>query len=441
MLTDDETRTLLREAVSDLTVNPPAADFILRQGRSSRRRTRVLRVASGAAAVTTVVVGSAVALDGADRADRSAAPVTPAPTASSSPDRGTVAQRGTRLVGVGRVAVAVPRGWGTNEVRCGEAIRNTVIFFDPVASREKCSGEMVGPSSLTIAPADSRSREVTERIDLATDAASVGGLTVRRSPVPTRASEPATFTAVLVVPDENVVMWARSSRRHLVDRIVDSLRRLAPDEVVVPPRARGLKATTTAIRNAGLRVREHHVYRSGLVNNFLMSSDPPLGSVVPRGSTVTLRVSNSSTREQENRRTVDYLHQIAAGISPPRPQEFGPYQPVTLALGNEAIRQEHLVNLYTPRLWVIHRRNFAGYVGPFSAREYLKTDPRTWTVTENGPRSCTFAGADDVPGFEHDRRLTIEPAAIDSCTEWWAVDVYVTQQGAIDAVSLKLVEP
>lgn len=39
-----------------------------------------------------------------------------------------------RLVGYGHVAIAVPRGWGTNVSRCGVPRRDTVLIDDPSAA-------------------------------------------------------------------------------------------------------------------------------------------------------------------------------------------------------------------------------------------------------------------------------------------------------------------
>lgn len=119
----------------------------------------------------------------------------------------------------------------------------------------------------------------------------------------------------------------------------------------------------------------------------------------------------------------------------------GPYVPVTLGLGGEVVRAVHLPSLDQAANWLIHRDFFNGYSGPFSARGYLATDPDTWTVTDDGQQSCQWGRSHDLPGFEQQRRLTIEPSNITDCTQWWAVDVYLGERGSIDAISLNLVEP
>ena len=97
-----------------------------RAGVKIRRRRVVITLAS-AALVVTVIGGTVLAstLGGA---------ANPGPPAGSpSP---IVTPPGTRLVGVGHAAIAVPEEWGTNKALCGVPQQDTVVI--DVAAVEAC---------------------------------------------------------------------------------------------------------------------------------------------------------------------------------------------------------------------------------------------------------------------------------------------------------------
>jgi hypothetical protein len=105
-----------------LVLAPPLA-AIVDEGRRQRRRRRVTWLAGIAA-----VVGVLVALDLAMGSPGQA------PGRTDNPD---VPPDGMRLVGVGRAAIAVPEGWGTNRLRCGTPVADTVVL--DVGSAPACT--------------------------------------------------------------------------------------------------------------------------------------------------------------------------------------------------------------------------------------------------------------------------------------------------------------
>jgi hypothetical protein len=105
-------------------VGTPPIDELVHGGKRLRRRRR-LRAAGGAAAMTlAVVTGSALATgtvlkgDASGRQDQVAASDIP-----TAPDR-------HRLVGLGRVVVAVPAGWATNAFDDCSAPTAATVWFE-----------------------------------------------------------------------------------------------------------------------------------------------------------------------------------------------------------------------------------------------------------------------------------------------------------------------
>ncbi|MEP6666178.1 MAG: PASTA domain-containing protein, partial [Nocardioidaceae bacterium] len=239
-------------------------------------------------------------------------------------------------------------------------------------------------------------------------------------------------------PASDVVMRVESTDKGVIDQVLDSLRRVPAGSVAIPVTFGTSKDRLAALENAGVHVEEKAVYRPELASGTLLSTDPPVMSVVEKGSTVTVSVSTSSTQDEKTQQIVERVRSLVTqGYDP---AATGTLTSIALGLGGDVIRSEPVTDLGAPSNWIIHRQFFNGYIGPFSARDYLATDPATWRVTEEGQYGCPWGRADDLPGFESDRRLTIEPTGTD-CTQWWAVDVYVNKRGSIGAISLNLVEP
>jgi hypothetical protein len=435
MLSEPEARELLHRAVSTVAVSGPPADELVRRGLRSRRRTHVTAVLGVAAAVGLVAVGSVVVSDIAGPADLPAATSTIATTNQApSPSQGATTLPATRLVGMGPVAVTVPAQWGTNETRCGTPLEDTVVFEGNgvrscFVSQRDVSSVHFGPISAW----EPRSWEQrsTRTVDL-------GALTITRSGIGLHYEGPREpkyvfSVGVVTVPSADIAMWVMSTDQTVVRQILDSVQAVPDGYVAIP--------LSGLVEQADLEVVKKQVRRPGLSDGVLLSADPPLGSVVPRGSTVTVRVSTSSTQANADDQLIDYVHDLAAGSTTPPNNIDRPYLPVTLGLGDEVVRVENLSSLDRGASWLILRDHFNGYSGPFSARDYLATDPDTWAVTDEGQQFCPWGRADDLPGFEKDRRLTIEPSKLTDCTQWWAVDVYVDNSGRVNALSLNLVEP
>jgi hypothetical protein len=114
---NDHDLTQLLERLADRTpVGPPPINEMRASAGRTRRR-RAVWIAGAAAAAVLAVVGSSLALARFLPTDNADHGVSLAPT-------------GTRFVGRGRIAVAVPEGWGTNDRRCGTPRVDSVVV-DP----------------------------------------------------------------------------------------------------------------------------------------------------------------------------------------------------------------------------------------------------------------------------------------------------------------------
>ena len=100
---------------------PPTAAMLAAATRARRRRTTWLAVGS-TAAVLAATVGVAAVLN------RPAEQVLPEPAPGVVTPTPVVTPPGTRLVGLGHVAIAVPEDWGTNRLSCGTPQKDTVII-------------------------------------------------------------------------------------------------------------------------------------------------------------------------------------------------------------------------------------------------------------------------------------------------------------------------
>lgn len=112
---------------------------------------------------------------------------------------------------------------------------------------------------------------------------------------------------------------------------------------------------------------------------------------------------------------------------------------VALALGGEILATPLPAALESPGTWQLDLDGFRARVGPFSALELVTA----------ADALTTFIGAHDHcasppkarPDVEYDRQLVIQPTGVDSCLDWFSVDLFLDGDGVIVAVNLDLWEP
>lgn len=281
----------LHERWQEITPRPvPAADVVAQGDRVRRRRTTGL-VAGLVALIVAVPVGVTLwrdgpAPDGAVVAERQVDPLNP--------------PKGQRYVGANGVVVAVPEWWTTGETQCGKPVETTVYFDAGGVSRcpmEPSRRELGEVSSLAIQPIESTpsaGREVE-----------VGECTDWYGSCARLISVPGYGVAFrVVVHDEDDGDF---------EAIRDSLTFLPDDVTTVPISTGRFGFTPSWVDPAGLDQLVQRVRAAGLVpvidlfvqdgpipdgadrithpEGAYLGSEPELGTPVPVGSTVTIKVA------------------------------------------------------------------------------------------------------------------------------------------------------
>ncbi|NND12951.1 MAG: hypothetical protein HKO10_03235 [Acidimicrobiia bacterium] len=72
---------------------------------------------------------------------------------------------------------------------------------------------------------------------------------------------------------------------------------------------------------------------------------------------------------------------------------------------------------------------------------YLSDVLGGYEVTVGSHPHCAGPPMPVAEGFEELTQISIQPAAPDSCLEWWTVDVFLDDQGDIAGVTLDMWEP
>ncbi|MBB6629392.1 PASTA domain-containing protein [Nocardioides sp. KIGAM211] len=285
-MSDHELADLLERSADRVSVSqPPLADI-----RNAACRTRRRRAALGGvvavAAVAAVIGGAALA------PSRSTDPGQRDPRPPAAAGNGDPAPPGTRLVGIGRTAIAVPEDWGTNQVQCGAATRPTVVIDMPV--RPACG--LSSPrlfDSVWIEPGVNRSLFVpVEDVE-------IDGVTARRDEVScdaTGVGRGRLCTGTVYLPSEDASYQAQATSAPRVREILSWIRVLA-NGVAVPGFA-GFDLDhqdadagahyRAALEDAGLRVEVTTEPRPGAKAGYVLDVEPAPGTVLAPGDVVRM---------------------------------------------------------------------------------------------------------------------------------------------------------
>jgi inhibitor of cysteine peptidase len=112
--------------------------------------------------------------------------------------------------------------------------------------------------------------------------------------------------------------------------------------------------------------------------------------------------------------------------------------PVALGLGSDVVTMVSAAEVGDPNMWRLDVEEFRAYAGPFSALELIEP-PVKLVVGQH--RRCVGPPVAVPGGFEQARQISIQPEVATSCLEWWTVDLFLTDDGTIGAVTLDLYGP
>lgn len=119
-------------------------------------------------------------------------------------------------------------------------------------------------------------------------------------------------------------------------------------------------------------------------------------------------------------------------------------QVVALGLGNELITERTGTELATPAGWLIDRDDYTGFAGPFSAVETLANAGEFGRTVQVGVGTHDHCAGPPLATPEALTDLTevhLQPLNIDSCLQWFAINVFVAADFTVEAVTLELFGP
>ena len=113
---------------------------------------------------------------------------------------------------------------------------------------------------------------------------------------------------------------------------------------------------------------------------------------------------------------------------------------VALTLGGTAVMVTRTPQeIVDPANWTIEADGFRAYTGPFSALDALTGAEQV--MVNNGTHAHCAAPPMPLPDVSFDRQVVIQADGIDSCLQWFVVDVLLDGDDRIVAVNLDLWEP
>lgn len=114
---------------------------------------------------------------------------------------------------------------------------------------------------------------------------------------------------------------------------------------------------------------------------------------------------------------------------------------VQLGLGNRLLKTRSAQVLRDPAGWMLAVDHFRGGAGPFSPFEVLARSEGSLEYREGSYRRCASPPRPPPRPVSGLRRLSIQPRELESCLQWFAVDVFVDGSGDIRAITVDFWEP
>lgn len=280
----------LIELVERVRVDPPPIHSVVAAGRAARRRRRGA-ILAGTTAV--LAVGAAFAVSANSGSDREEVAADNPTTTNPSLGDDTV------LVGVNGAAVEVPASWRDIPAECEEGAWSENAVYHPWPG-DCVPSEAAGTSFLRFAANLDQRRIVGLR-----PAGVIDGHEIVEGEVVCELSNPAQCSLTFGIPDLDAYFTVGTPQEAspgvgsptMIDEIRGSLRLLQDGHVAVPPIGTmpgKLGPTEQTLLEAGFEVQvdtDEYVCAesASCIGDAVTSIDPEPGTVVPAGSTVTIK--------------------------------------------------------------------------------------------------------------------------------------------------------
>jgi hypothetical protein len=114
---------------------------------------------------------------------------------------------------------------------------------------------------------------------------------------------------------------------------------------------------------------------------------------------------------------------------------------VELGLASRLLVRRTAQELRDRRAWTLEVVRFRGGSGPFSALRTIAGERRRLTIGAGSHHRCASPPGPAPRRVASLARMSIEPFPVESCLQWWSVDLYLTRDNRVRAVTLDLWEP
>lgn len=370
-MTNHDLANLLERAGERIPVgSPPVTEIEIGANRLRRRRITA-RATVAAAALGAVVVGTAL-VAGPD----SVAPPGRFDDPADTQTDGGLVPTGTRLVGIGHAAIAVPREWATNALRCGTATEPTAVIDVTVIRACGWIGRQVFDNAWL-------ERGVNRDMFRPTEDFEIDGVAAQRD---TSTCTPVgdglrQCSGTVFVPSENASFRAQAASKQRVDEILSWIR-IVPELVAVPgfgvanmdhqdeDAGEHYRADLEA---AGLDVDVVSEPRPGSKPGYVLGVSPGPGTMVEPGELITM------TEIAEPRGPAD---EVSVGLNSEGPGDSMDYRD----LGDEQIRANGEIHIdLGARIWIYGHGKWIRTLEGTVAGSALTLD--NWTEGPNYGRS------------------------------------------------------
>lgn len=306
-MTDHDLANMLERSAERIPIaTPPVSEMLVAAGRLRRRRSAA-RAAVAAAAVVAVLGGTAL-VAAQDTNPTLGRPSGPADTQPAEP-----VPAGTRLVGIGHSAIAVPEDWATNALRCGTATEPTVVV--DVTAIEMC--QWLSPEVFDNVWVE---QGVNRRMFSPSEDFEVDGVAAQRNETTCTAYSDRVrqCSRTVFVPSANASYRAQAATKQRVEEILSWIR-IVPDRVAVPgfgpanvdyqddDAGEHYRAELEA---AGLQVEVLTEPRPGFKPGYVLGVSPGPGTMVEPGEVITM------TEIAEPRGPADEVHVEVNSVGP-----------------------------------------------------------------------------------------------------------------------------